>query len=215
MNISEMNSTQDLNNNSSENERLESVNILDLEAQIKSSSVEPIQKPQIPLKGILKKPIIVNDSDDIKLVAIKICSTICVLIIMVPIIVSDLYFGFTDSTCVSKEPNNFAISMKLYLLVSGFVGMTVLLICITSICCLSNNEDKNLINLLCTTFISYILIIFNIIWNIFGAIVFWGTIYPENICNKNTLMYIFVSLIIKCVGLFISYLQFKKQRVET
>jgi len=209
-----MNSTQDLNINSSEKERLESVNFQDLEAQTIISTVEPIQNLQIPLKGILKKPVEDNISHDTKLVVVKICSTICFLIIMVPIIVSDLYFGFTDSTCVSKEPNNLAISMKLYLLVSGFVGTAALLTCITSICCLSNNSDSNIINLLCTTFISYILIVFNVIWNIFGAIVFWGTIYPENICSKTTTTYIFISLVIKFIGIIISYLQFKNQRME-
>lgn len=212
MNIAEMNSTQDLNINTLEKERLESVNFQDLEAQETISTVEPIQKLQVPLKGILKKPVPDNISDDTKLVVVKICTTFCLLIMMVPIIVTDLYFGFTDSTCVSKEPNNFSISMKLYLIVSGFVGMTALLTGITSVCCLNSNEESNIINLLSTMCISYLLIIFNIIWNIFGAIVFWGTIYPENICNKNTSTYIFVSLIIKFVGIFVSYLQFKKQR---
>jgi hypothetical protein len=46
--------------------------------------------------------------------------------------------------------------------------------------------------------------IFNIIWDILGAIVFWGTINRENNCNKNISTYIYVSLIFKLFGDFIA-----------
>ena len=38
-----------------------------------------------------------------------------------------------------------------------------------------------------------------LIWNILGAVIFWGSIYATNHCSKQVSTYIFVSLIIKFV----------------
>jgi hypothetical protein len=120
---------------------------------------------------------------------------------MVPIIIADLYFGFTDTSCVKDKPDGLDISMKLYLLVSGFLGMGAILIYIASICLLSpKNDEKNVPSMCCNYFAGFTTVMFPLIWNFLGAIVFWGTIYGEKNCNKNVSTYIFVSLIIKFIG---------------
>ena len=204
-----MNTDQDLTTRLSQGERMDSVTIQDLEAQNSNTNNGTCEILETPLRGILKRPdhdLSLND-DRVSLILIKLCSTLLILVLMVPLIVADLYFGFIDSSCVKEEPNNLAISMNLYLVVSGFTGMGTMFYLLISICCLSNDENSVAINLFCLTCSSWILGAFHIIWNILGAIVFWGTVYGKDICDKNVSTYIYVSLIIKFVGTALSLLQ--------
>ena len=171
------------------------VSINDLEAQISSAPTET-------LRSILKRDTPdLTETEETVIMVLKTCSTIFILIIMVPIIVADLYFGFTDNSCIKDKPDHLEISMRLYLLVSGFVGMGAMLIYIASICSLTPKKDEaNATSLCCICFVGYASAAFHLIWNILGAIVFWGTIYVEKNCNRNVSTYIFVSLIIKFVG---------------
>ena len=73
-----------------------------------------------------------------------------------------------------------------------------MLICAT--CSLSNDDDKNVKKILCIKCIGLFGGIFQIIWNILGAVTFWGTIYKEGNCNLHISTYLFVSLIIKFAG---------------
>ena len=90
--------------------------------------------------------------------------------------------------------------MKLYLLVSGLFGLAIMLMYIAAILTISSNDIvtniKNILCLYCTCVVSEI---FNLIWNVIGAIIFWGSIYNENKCNSNVSTYIYVSLIIKFI----------------
>ena len=52
--------------------------------------------------------------------------------------------------------------------------------------------------------------LFNVIWNIIGAIIFWGNIYKNNNCDDDVSTYIFVSLIIKLIINFIFIINLKK-----
>lgn len=184
-------------------ETITNLSASDLEAQLTDNSVNQNGDAlSVPLKSILRRdvpsPI---ETEEAGIMVLKTCSTIFILIIMVPIIVADLYFGFTDTSCVKDKPDGLDISMRLYLLVSGFVGLGAMLIYIASICSLSpKNDETNAASMCCICFAGFTSAIFHLIWNILGAIVFWGTIYGEKICNKNVSTYIFVSLIIKFIG---------------
>jgi hypothetical protein len=193
----------------SETDTLKSISISDVEAQIIENNVnENRDTLSVPLKSILRREVPSSvETEEAGIMVLKICSIIFILIIMVPIIIADLYFGFTDTSCVKDKPDGLDISMKLYLLVSGFVGMGAILIYIASICLLSpKNDEKNVASICCIYFAGFTTAIFHLIWNILGAIVFWGTIYGEKICNKNVSTYIFVSLIIKLIGNLASFL---------
>jgi len=174
--------------------------IHDLEAQNNPSD----NQIKNPLKGILKKPEIISEElTKTELQTAKICSTILFIIIMVPIIVCDLYFGFTDNSCINESPSGLDYTLKMYLLVSGFAGLTVLLVLICVTCSLSSDDDKNITNLLCIKCLGLVSTIFQIIWNILGAVTFWGTVYKTGNCNNMISTYIYVSLIIKFVGNFV------------
>jgi len=176
----------------------------DIETASNNSSNNSSEKAV--LKGILKKPNSVEDDTRTGLVVIKMCTTLLMIVLMTPIVVCDLYFGFSEDSCINEMPDSFNYTMKLYLLVSGFIGLSWLLFMIYTTCSLSNNND-NTTSIICAGCIGLIVLIFNLIWNILGAVTFWGSIYKGGHCDSKTSTYIYVSLIIKFVGTLITLQQ--------
>jgi hypothetical protein len=87
--------------------------------------------------------------------------------------------------------------MKAYLLVSGFAGLACLLAIIYTIW--SRSNDDNIIKLFYLKTIGIIIGLFQLMWNILGAVTFWKTIYKGGNCNLMISRYIYVSLIIKFI----------------
>ena len=157
--------------------------------------------PPERLKSILKNTE-VESEDDAKLAEniIKIAVSLLCIIILAPIIICDLYYGYTDNSCVQTYPENLNINMKIYLLVSAYTEIGILVTCIACICFVSSKSiDKISIYVLLPTAIIIFICLFSIIWNIIGAVVFWGNIYNSGYCDKNVSTYLFVTLIIKLV----------------
>lgn len=158
------------------------------------------------LKGILKQPTQEPIELDLRISVFKTCFTIFIVIISTPIIISDLYFGFTDTSCSNKEPNELSISIKIYLLVSGFMSIVATILLLVGIRFTGQTDKINDANccFICCGGISILLMsVFCFIWNILGAIVFWGYIYGKENCNKTFSTYVFVSLIIKLTTTFL------------
>lgn len=176
----------------------------DIETGSNSSSNNSNEKTV--LKSILKKSNDVENDTRTGLVVIKICTTLLMIVILTPIIICDIYFGFTDNSCINEMPDGFNYTMKLYLLVSGFMALSWLLFIIYTTCSLSTNND-NATSIICAGCIGLFVLIFNLIWNILGAVTFWGSVYKGGHCDSNTSTYIYVSLIIKFVGTLIALQQ--------
>ena len=164
-----------------------------------------------PLKGILKKTSSFAEEEEIEIRngCIRFCSCILIIIICVPIIVCDLYFGFTDISCINEIATGLNFTMKIYLLVSGFTGFITMLITICIVYSLSDTDYRNDTILIS---VKYFGAVFQIIWNILGAATFWGTIYKEGKCDLNISTYIYVSLIVKMVSNLISLRQILKNK---
>ena len=193
-------------------ETLTNLSVSDLEAQITDNSINQNgDTGSVPLKGILRREIPPTSDNDAVIIILKTSSVIFILIIAVPIIVVDLYFGFTDTSCVKTEPDGLDISMKLYLLVSGFFNMGIMLAYIASICLFAEKDDISCSRSMCCAYLTGAIGLLTI-WNILGAIVFWGTIYGDKICKKNVSTYIFVSLIIKLIGNLVALLNNRSEK---
>lgn len=202
-----------MNTNSNTQDKNLTEVVIDLESQGEMKENNANEIP-VPLKGILKKTednIIYNEQIEKRFM--KICFALIIIFIMSPIIFCDLYFGFTDSSCSREQPDELAITLKLYLLVSGFVGLSAMIGILTGISCFEPNEiSETGICFICCGSVAFICAtLFNIVWNILGAVVFWGYIYGNGNCNKTFSTYVFVSLIIKFVSVLFSY-QFNKKR---
>ena len=134
-----------------------------------------------------------------------------VLIICSPIIICDVYFAYNDNTCVNEYPANLELNLKQYLFISAlstFININVYMLFIKIFV-----RDEYVQNMCCVfsigIFIS-LLALFALIWNILGAVIFWGSIYATNHCSKQVSTYIFVTLIIKFVLTVNTYRSTKK-----
>lgn len=202
-----------MNTNSNSQEKQLSEVVIDIESQNETKQ-NITNELQVPLKGVLRKPDEhLADNIEVEKILFRICIGLFVLVIMSPIIICDLYFGFTDSSCSREQPDELAISLKLYLIVSGFVGLTAMITILTAITCLDPNKisDTGICFVCCGSLGFICAALFNIIWNILGAVVFWGYIYGNRNCNRTFSTYVFVSLIIKFVAALLSYQLNKKK----
>lgn len=146
---------------------------------------------------------------------LKLLITILTVLLCSPIIICDIYFGLNDNSCVEKSPPSLSISLQTYMLTSAFVGLSALTIVIISTCIISSNNSDTKNNFIVTisTIISTLFSVFHLIWNILGAIVFWGFAYKNNLCDKNVSTYLFITLIIKLIANYFGITNaFKKER---
>jgi hypothetical protein len=149
-----------------------------------------------PLKGILKKSS-TNTVDPHTLIAVKHFKITLLVVTTTPIFCCDIYFGLYNNYCITETTDGFDFTMRLYLLVSGIVGLIGIISMMYVNLILS--YDINDIN---NTFVKQMVIIgeiFQIVWNIFGAIKYTFIIFTRVQCDNNILLYISASLIIKFV----------------
>ena len=111
-----------------------------------------------------------------------------------------MYFAYTDETCVNEYPANLELNLKHYLFISAlstFININMYMLFIKYF--VKTEYNKNLFWVLSVGVFISLLALFSLIWNILGAVIFWGSIYATNHCSKQVSTYIFVSLIIKFV----------------
>ena len=130
----------------------------------------------------------------------KFCVMLIIVTICIPIILFDLVYAYTDKSCIDIYPNKLNINMKIYLLVSGYFGLADLfiLICYTLFISYKDKHFDEYINIL-NLFTNVVTKLFLAVWNIIGAIIFWGTLYHKDDCSRSTYNYLFATIIIKLV----------------
>ena len=116
------------------------------------------------------------------------------IIVNTPIIICDFYFALSDNTCVNEKI--LGINLKQYLLSRAIVTIVATLVYNIYVCL---NGYKYV---LC----SIIIFIFNItcllillVWNIIGAILYWGSFYNTYNCSSIVSTYLFVTIIIRII----------------
>ena len=181
----------------------------DIESQMDKVTQNAVDNPH-RLKSILKRTSVEQDNDIARKIVIY-SVWIVNLIICLPIIICDLYFAYTDETCVNEYPANIDINMKQYLIVSAITSFVI----INAYMLLINSFAKEeYTDNFCCVILAFVFIgllgIFALIWNILGAVIFWGSIYGEGHCSRKVSTYLFVSLIIKFVFTIQSYKSAKK-----
>jgi hypothetical protein len=153
-------------------------------------------------KGILKKTNYDIENDDkMKSIIGHLIAILIVVILVSPFVICDLVFGYTDDSCVDIYPENMGfMNMKIYLLVSGYLVIGLLLCIITNLSFVAkDNTGDNIVLVAFLSIVIHISQVFFVIWNILGAVIFWGTLNKRNLCSKSINTYLFVSLIIKLV----------------
>jgi hypothetical protein len=174
---------------------------------------EAIQEVNNPITQILPLPsdesTSYNDDDDDNNCMLKSCTIAFITSLCCPFIICDLYFAYKDDTCV---PNN--SELKIYLEVSAYFAISILMLINFAICCFPmkkiNTEESIPFIAAIYVPISIIIGVFILIWNIYGAITFWGKIYPESSCGKNINTYLSISIILKLICVLSNIFQKRK-----
>ena len=145
-----------------------------------------------PLRSILKNS--TNDVEPHTLIAVKHFKITLLVVTTTPIFCCDIYFGLYNNYCISEITDGFNFTMKLYLFVSGIVGLIGIISMIYVNLILSHDINN--------IFVKQMVIIgeiFKILWNILGAIKYGFIIFTQVQCDNNILLYISSSLIIKFI----------------
>jgi hypothetical protein len=169
------------------------------------------------LKSILKKTSREIESDNkIKTFILQFISILFAALFVSPFIICDLVFGYNDDSCVDIYPQNMSfMNMKIYLLVSGYLAIGLLTCIIINLYfAADDNIGNNIILVAFLSIVLYISQVFFIIWNILGAVIFWGILNKHNYCSKSINTYLFVSLIIKLFANFCNIMANKDKKNE-
>ena len=169
------------------------------------------------LKSILKKTSREIESDNkIKTFILQFIGILFAALFVSPFIICDLVFGYNDDSCVDIYPENMSfMNMKIYLLVSGYLAIGLL-------CCIiinlyfaaDDNIGENIIFVAFLSIVIHISQVFFVIWNVLGAVIFWGTLNKHNYCSKSINTYLFVSLIMKLFANFCNIMATKEKKNE-
>jgi hypothetical protein len=160
------------------------------------TSVVDLEKQE--LKSILKKP---YEERAYTAHVIKYIISFVTFLLCFPIVICDLYYGYSRDSCVEEYPNNLNINMKIYLAVGAYASVLIMGLVVCSISCLSNRRS-NSTHLYLVTVPKLIITygsLFLLAWNIIGSVIFWGMLYNKNLCSSNISTYLFVTLVVKLV----------------
>jgi hypothetical protein len=170
------------------------------DSRVSVLSINDIESQQLPSSVMFAIQNINKTDKDAETNCIIHTIWIIILILCSPMIICDVYFAYTDETCVNEYPANLELNLKHYLFISAlstFININMYMLFIKYF--VKTEYNENLFWVLSVGVFISLLALFSLIWNILGAVIFWGSIYATNHCSKQVSTYIFVSLIIKFV----------------
>jgi hypothetical protein len=137
--------------------------------------------------------------DSLKLCACG-CSFFILLLIYLPFIVCDLYFGYTHISCQDIVSSHMDLTIGTWLKVNGYLLVSMLFVPLF----FPFIDEKNKCVTISVWVISSLKRIFVLSWLIVGAILFWRDIEPLGKCDKSVNSYIWARLIMGICGFAIS-----------
>lgn len=175
---------------------------VDLEAVV--SGENPMLVSFVPKKAT-------NDFVEVKNCGIcaKFCLCTFITALLSPLVICDLYFALTDTSCVDQTFHRLQINMKDYLFITGIIGITIIGIIDLLILVFDYNFDKNsnkgdagiILSICCWVFK-----IFSIAWLVLGCSIFWSFM-DTTMCSKQTYSYLLARFIIYIVGVALTVLK--------
>jgi len=176
-----------------------SVNSIDLEEANDDNT------PQIAVKYNTLNTVESDDKNVLR--GMKLCISTILIIIYSPFIICDLYYAYTDNSCVHIPASKMSVNMYTYLLVSGYNSLCVCMIYVIGIICVTDKPEhttciNNMIYCIVST-ITCMSAVFSVAWVIVGAVIWWNEI-DNATCSRATYNYVMASIIIKIVAIFIA-----------
>lgn len=126
------------------------------------------------------------------------CVVMCIMIIGLPFIVADLYYSYSyaDECLTQTIPD--LLTLKNWLFVSGWTNLSFLSLALAAgICAVRTGMDTD--NCL-FMFFRLSFSIFQLVWLILGAIIFWKYLEPTSSCSGSLSAYMWTRLILGFVN---------------
>jgi len=142
---------------------------------------------------------------------VKLFISLLVLAFGSPFVICDLYYAYTDATCVHNPTKKLNLDMYQYLLISGyygvaFLGLIVLAIFVSKMPGVGSNKSNNDDNciILFVEILKILIMLFSTAWVIVGGIIFWNEI-DNSTCSKPVYNYLTASLVLKIASMFFTW----------
>ena len=143
-----------------------------------------------------------NSQNNVEQTCVKILGVIVILVLLAPLTVANLYYAYTDDSCVHQPAGNLNVNLSTYLAVDGILGGIVIVTFSLLICSLNLDDSVAVMKGCCMVSITILTGLFTLAWTIVGSIIFWGLIDNEE-CSKGVYNYIFTLLIIRYVSMIV------------
>ena len=182
-----MNSVDDIESNTVSNENL-------------SGALAHLQQN---LSGVLQEERENNRNRSFETSCIKFIGIIIILLILAPLSVADLYYAYTDDSCVHQSAGNLNVNLFTYLAVDGILGGVGIIGLSLYVCLMGQNTSSEFCKGCCMMLMITLCSLFTLAWTIVGSIIFWSLIDNEE-CSKGIYNYVFALLIIRYVSILVN-----------
>lgn len=181
-----MNSVDDIESNSASNEKL-------------TETLSQLEN----LSRVLQEEIENNRNRSFETSCIKFIGIIIILLILAPLSVADLYYAYTDNSCVHQPAGNLNVNLFTYLAVDGILGGVGIIGLSLYVCLMGENTSSEYCKGCCMLSMMTLCGLFTLAWTIVGSIIFWSLIDNEE-CSKGVYNYVFALLIIRYVSILVN-----------
>jgi hypothetical protein len=186
----------------------------DIESQIDSIKNEEVRENVQRISSILQNSESRSSvNDDLFGFYMKLFMLFIILVCLIPFVVCNLYYAYSDKSCVHEKAGKLDVNLFNYLVVDGIFGAVVAIVWFLQICSFNFTEDSEITfgRWLIVVLITGIGSVFGLAWTITGAIIFWSLI-DNNLCDNGIYNYVFAQLIIKLIGYGIGILKNKSEK---
>jgi hypothetical protein len=140
------------------------------------------------------------------------CLVACISIILLPFIIFDYHFA-NDQSCAQLplHKSSIAFPLSTWLKVDGFLTVLQLVGLVIIIVTVASETKDNPNPFFYLLFLMMCLIsLFNFIWLIIGAVMFWGELNPSGHCSSSISSYMWARLIIGFLSIAMNLLSARR-----
>ena len=171
----------------------------DIESNTQSNDkINETLNPFRELRNILQEETSNTSNKWFETCCVKFLGIIFILFLLAPLSVADLYYAYTDESCVHQSAGKLNVNLFTFLAVDGILGCVVIIGFSLFICSMKEDFSLEIWKGCCALSIITLISLFTLAWTIVGSIIFWSLIDNEE-CSKEVYNYVFALLIIKYV----------------
>jgi hypothetical protein len=176
----------------------------DIESNIQTNDkINETLNPFRELRNILQEERANTSNKCFETCYVKFLGIIFILLLLAPLTIADLYYAYTDESCVHQSAGKLNVNLFTFLAVDGILGGVVIIGFSLFTCSMREDFSLEIWKEYCVLSIKPLISLFTLAWTIVGSIIFWSLIDNEE-CSKEVYNYVFALLIIKYVCILVN-----------